>query len=233
MEGYFLVSDLLGFESLVKNLPHTELTARVENWISLVESEATSCSVTRYQLISDTLFCATDNTLEGLKNIVKLSRSLLEKGLAHSLPVRGAITFGSYEWGPLTYGDAVVKAHSLEQLQDWVGIACTSGLPRVEEIWGLGSVICYPAPMKVGPIKLGPVVDWEVPCFEDMAKMLTGGGLTKKGEVLSWEWADKLSRTTEFGLYRRLLKETGQSGKEFYGLLPIQLIERVIGNRGK
>lgn len=231
MEGYFLVLDLLGFERLVENLSHSELSPRVKSWVSLVELETTSCSVAQYQLISDTLFAATDNALQGLKKLVNLGRSLLEKGLTQNLPVRGAITFGPYEWGPLIYGDAVIKAHSLEQLQDWIGIACATGLPHVEEIWGLGSVICYPAPMKRGPIQLRPVVDWEVPYFADVAKMITGGGLTKEGEVLSWEWGDKLSRTVEFGLYRRLLKEEGKSGKEFYGSLPMHAIESLLDQR--
>lgn len=232
MEGYFMVADLLGFGRLVENLPHSELIARVEGWISLVEHEAASCSVPHHQLISDTLFAATDDTLRGLRTLITFGRSLLEKGLTQNLPVRGAITFGSYEWGSLIYGDAVIKAHSLEQLQDWVGIACSGGLPQIDEVWGLESVICYPAPMKRGQIQLRPVVAWEVPHFADLARMLTGGSLTKRGEVLSWEWANKLSRTVEFGLYRRLLKkEVERTGKVFYGHLPIEAFEIFLNKR--
>jgi len=228
MKGYFLVADLLGFKKLVENLSHSELVPRVGNWVSMVNQEAISCSVPRHQLISDTLFAGADDTIQGLRTLITFGRSLLEKGVAQSLPLRGAITFGSYEWGALTYGEAVVTAQSLEQLQDWIGIACSNELPRVDEVWGSDSVICYPAPLKRGAIQLRPVVAWEVPHFADLARMLSGSNLTKQGEVLTWEWADKLSRTIEFGLYRRWLKKEKQTGNVFYGLLPIQVIETLL-----
>jgi hypothetical protein len=225
MEGYFMVADLLGFTRLVENLDHDELVARMEGWTSLVQREVTSCGIPHHQLISDTLFAASNDTLQALQTLITLGRSLLEKGIAQGLPVRGAISFGSFEWGSLTYGQAVIEAHRLEQTQDWIGFACSADLPHVDDVWGLDSAICYPVPKRQGHIQLAPAVAWDVPRFQHLASVLSGGGLAKRDEILSWEWGAKLSKTVEFGVYRRLLKKEGLDAKVFRGWLPMQAIE--------
>lgn len=225
MQGYFLVVDILGFEKLAKNLPHGELITRIDSWISLINQEMQSFPKCQYQLLSDTLFVGSDDTEDGLKSLIALGKSLLLKSLHNKIPIRGAITFGQYEWGFLTYGEAVVKAHSLEQQQDWIGVSCANKLPHIESFWGIDGVICYPAPVKEGLIQLRPVVDWEVPKFDTLCKMTLGNGLTKDHELLTWSWGAKITRTIEFGIYRKILIRYQIPAKEFHGWLPIQIIE--------
>ncbi len=229
MKGYFLVADLLAFKNLVVNLPHQDLMRRIEDWKSLVEAEVISCSVPYHQLFSDTLFAATDNNVQGLRTLIRFGRVLLEKGITSGFPLRGAITFGVYEWSALTFGKAVVDAYALEQHQNWLGIVCGNSLPHIDEVWGLDSVICYPIPQKQGPIQLKPVIAWEVPRFRALEIRLSY--LTRPGEILSWEdWGDKISRTVEFGIYMRLLKKEKLNGKVFFGHLPIEAIELILDN---
>lgn len=195
----------------------------MQAWVSLVEQAASDCHATRTQLISDTIFAAADSGAEELRRLVGFARYLLSHGIGQSLPIRGAITYGSYEWGRLTYGKAVIRAHSLEMAQNWIGVTCDSNLPHVDELWGLNSLICFPAPMKGVQIKLHPVVTWDIPRFSDLTKILTSGGLTKKGDFLSWDWADKLNNTVLLGMYRNWLTAKKKSGKVFYGFQPLQV----------
>jgi hypothetical protein len=151
---------------------------------------------------------------------------LLSHGVGQSLPIRGAITYGLYQWGPFTYGKAVVGAHSLEMAQNWIGVTCDNKLPHLDELWGLDSLICFPTPMKGAPIKIYPVVAWHVPEFGVLAKALTSGGLTKKGDQLSWDWADKINNTILLGMYQDWPVAHGRSGKEFLGTLPLQVLSK-------
>lgn len=224
MDGYFLTADLLGFRNIVKNSSDDELSARVTKWISLVEASATDPSVRQIQLISDTVFAACESSAEGLSAIVSFARSLLQNGASASLPVRGAITHGSFEWGKLTYGKAVIKSHQLESNQDWIGIACDNAMPHLESMWHHDRLICYPPPLKTGSVMLSPVVAWDVPAFEELTAALTSNGLTSKGEHLSWPWAQKVRNTVEFGVYLKMVRESKIDPGKFVGLLPIQLI---------
>jgi len=224
MEGYFFICDLLGFSNVVENSSEDELSKRIQAWVSLVEMAASDCHVTRHQLISDTLFAAADSGAGELRKFVEFARYLLSHGISQSLPVRGAITYGRYEWGELTYGKAVIRAHELETMQNWIGVTCDNLLPNIGDLWGTDSVICYPPPMKGSPVKIYPVVVWNVPKISDLVNLLTWGGLTKKGDLLSWDWADKVNNTALLGMYRDWLAAQGRSGKEFYGFSPMQVL---------
>ena len=195
----------------------------MQAWVSLIEQAASECHVTRPQLISDTVFAAAGSGVEELRRLVDFARYLLSHGTGQSMPIRGAITYGPYEWGRLTYGKAVVRAHSLEMAQNWIGVTCDNNLPHVDELWGPNSLICFPAPMKGAQIRLHPVVTWDIPRFSDLTGILTRGGLTKKGEVLTWEWADKLNNTVLLDMYRKWLTAKKMSAKDFYGLGPLQV----------
>lgn len=118
MEGYFFIADLLGFRRIVQNSTEETLPQRVMAWVDLIETTAGKCGIKQIQLISDTVFAATESSADGLQRLVSLAHGLLSDGLKQSLPVRGAITHGSYEWGRLTYGKAVIRAHGLEMAQD-------------------------------------------------------------------------------------------------------------------
>lgn len=227
MEGYFFTADLLGFSNLVNNLEPEDLIARVDSWVSLVAVSAKKCSLARYQLLSDTLFVGADAKKDDLRNIISLARMLLQEGLDLLLPIRGAVSYGTYEWKNLVYGEAVIKAHSLEVLQEWVGVSCVNNLPHVDAFWGLDSLICFPVPKKSGPIELHPVVGWDVPLFDALVRKLVQGGLTHPKESLEWEWGRKAGNTAEFGVYRRVLQTKNEDGRIFRGRLPVEGFEAI------
>lgn len=223
--GYFFICDVLGFSNIVSNSDEGELAGRVQAWVDLSSDAAKRAGVDSVQLISDTLFASTDSTTEGLRRLVTCAQLLLADGTARSLPIRGAIAHGQFQWGQLTYGKAVVGAHHLEMSQEWVGVACENELPHLESHWGIRSLVAYPVPLRSGMVRVHPVVAWDVPKFKDLAKGLAGGGLTRKGEILGWEWARKLSNTAQFGQYLRLLERAGKAPQNFYGLLPSEVME--------
>ena len=223
--AYFLVADLLGFGRIVNNSSEQELDQRILAWTKLVDTTATAHGLGRLQLISDTLFVAANDTEHELLSLIAFSRELLSKGIAASFPVRGAIVRGSYVWGKLTYGRAVVAAHSLEQAQNWVGITCDFAIPEASLLWALDRLICYPAPMKRARMQLYPAVSWEIPETEKLMRLMTSGGLSKANEVLTWELGEKANNTILFRLYQDFLRHRGAPCSKFYGTLPVHPIE--------
>ena len=114
MDHYSLAADLLGFSSIVSNLSGRALNKRIGDWVNLVQRIRPVAPTVEIQLISDTLFVREEGSAEALRRLLSFSRTLLEDGISHALPVRGAIAFGAVEWGRLTYGKAVIEAHRLE-----------------------------------------------------------------------------------------------------------------------
>jgi hypothetical protein len=232
MEGYFLTADLLGFGSIVKNSDDGELSSRVANWIELVKRAAAGANLcNRIQLISDTVFVAADSTTDGLASIIRFARELLTSGARSSLPIRGGISHGTFEWGELTYGKAVIEAHQLESRQNWIGVACCPGIPHVDQLWGEDGLVCYTPPLKSGQIQVMPVVVWDVPSFDELWKSLCSNGLVKKGEVLAWPWAEKVTNTVEFENYLYILRGKQGTYEKFHGFLPIQTISANLKGR--
>ena len=225
VNGFFLTADLLGFSNIVTNSNDEELSSRIDRWISLVETAANDCEIEHFQLISDTVFASATSSREGLAAIISFGHALLNKGASCSLPVRGAITHGIFNWGKLTYGEAIIRSHQLESKQNWIGITCGNVLPHIDQLWAYDSIVSYPAPMKAGSIALYPVLAWDVPTFDKLTKSLMSGGLSRDGEELSWEWAQKTGNTIEFGMYLQILRESNGDASKFHGLLPIQVIE--------
>jgi hypothetical protein len=224
VNGYFLIADLLGFGAIIRNLDGNARAIRIAGWLSLVDKSARACSIEQIQLISDTVFAGTGDDQDGLIRLVRFAQTLLNQGIEQALPIRGAICHGEYSWGRLTYGPVVVSAHELEMSQNWVGVACQSNLPRTDSLWGLGSLICYPAPLKAGVVGLRPVVDWSVPVSQKFAAALCREGLTREGETLDWSFAEKLNNTLLFAAYRDVIARGENDPRNFYGLVPIEAI---------
>src|SRR5258706_5887148 len=112
--GYFLIADVLGFGRIVRNSPGVALDDRIQEWVNLVESTASKFGIGKLQLISDTLFVSVPSASEELVKLLDFSKQLLADGIEQSFPLRGAIVHGTFAWGKLTYGPAVISAHELE-----------------------------------------------------------------------------------------------------------------------
>ena len=215
-DHYFLAADLLGFSSIVSNLSGPALDKRIGDWVNLVQRLGPVAPGVEIQLVSDTLFVREEGSDEGLQRLLSFSRTLLEDGISHALPVRGAITFGPVEWGELTYGKAVIEAHRLETAQDWIGVACVPKLPYLKRLWDWGRVVVYPVPMKSGAIRIHPAVAWTVPATDELCRQTLVDGLFVAGDLIPWEWQRKISHTAAFGRYLRHAEFKGAT-PESYG----------------
>lgn len=111
---YFFYGDILGFSQIVNSLSLMELKKRLIVWGSLVEKLITKYKIKKYLLVSDSLsICA--NSKDELILLINFCRELLEDGVNNSLPIRGAITYGEYNWEENIYGKAVTNAIDLEK----------------------------------------------------------------------------------------------------------------------
>lgn len=224
--GYFLIADLLGFGNIVLNSNEEQISERIEQWCGLVDGVAARKNLQQVQLISDTVFVGADDTPAGADALVRFASALLNEGVRKSLPVRGAICFGPYRWGRLTYGKAVIAAHRLEQAQNWVGVACAAGLPALDAMFVDENLIIYPTPLKSGLVKLMPVVSWDVPRSDELRSYLTREGLVNRaGEAMDWRWAERVNNTVLFGLYQRLIRAKKADPRRFHGMGPTDVLE--------
>lgn len=215
--GYFLIADVLGFSKIVTNTSAVDLEGQVSAWLALVDEAGRAAELDREpQLISDTVFAAASADPAGLGRLVRFARHLLEQGVPKSLLLRGAITHGPFNWGRLTYGRAVIAAHDLEQAQDWIGFACGE-LPHADDLWGAAGLVCYPPPLKQGPIKLHPVVVWDVPQPAELMKASLGEPLVMEGESLEWPWRRRLRNTIDFHTYLGGLGRRREDWQTFRG----------------
>lgn len=225
MDGYILIVDLLGFSNIVKNIPDSGLPARIDEWVSLTQRAASNASVEKVSMLSDTVFAAAEASEDGLKSLISMARIMLNDGIKLSLPVKGAITYGQFNWGNLTYGKAVIDAHELESHQNWVGISSACLMPHTKACWGYDSLILYPIPKKSGKVRLGPVVSWDIPIYETLVNSILRKGLAKDGEYLNWPWADRINNTMAFSLYKQILVKTSGPPHKFQVTSPMQIIE--------
>ena len=219
--GYLLIADVLGFSKIVTNSVASQSNGVIQQWLDLVSDATNHADLDRQpQLISDTVFASASLDATGLRKLVKFSRFLLEKGVAQSILVRGAITNGSFEWGQLTYGRAVIDAHKMETNQDWIGISCQGETPHAVELWGPDGLVCYPPPLKQGLIGLCPVVVWDVPEPHELQHASTREPLVLASEFLEWPWLRRLRNTAHFGAHlRSLSKDDIGVWQTFYGKL--------------
>jgi len=230
-QGYFFIGDLLGFGKIIENTNSEELTKRINQWLQLVKNGAQKCGIKNLQLISDTVFAATDSSVEGINKILNFAQYLLSNGVPESLPIRGAITHGEYNWDEhFTYGKAVIDAHKLEMAQNWVGVACSPALPHLSNDQWPDTLVCYPVPKKNGPAMLQAAIVWEIPDLEKLSGFLAAKGLTKNGDVMDWAYADKIIHTINFRNYIHLKKLNGEPNQNFRGLLPNHVIDYYISS---
>lgn len=230
MEGYFLVADILGFKNIIENSSKDNLSSRINEWITLVEKAAQKHSIKKYLLVSDTLFVATPLSAEGLESIILMAKYLLEEGLSNSIPLRGAITHGSFEWGKLVYGKAVIEAYNIEKNQNWIGITCSTEIPHANLHWGEDKLICYSAPMKTGFITWHPVVSWDIPTYRKLSQLLVKKGLVpQKGDCkITYEWIERINNTISFRIYKKVIKKNNLSYGEMHGISSMEYLENYI-----
>ena len=231
-QGFVLVADLLGFGAMVSNLTRQgsgKLDDRIAAWTKLVATAAEHAGISQFRLMSDTVFAAVGDSREDFHRLVNFAQELLSTGMQASFPIRGGIAGGSYVWGELTYGEAVIRAHALEQRQNWIGVACNlDASPHLEYAWNPERIVAYLVPMKSGTMQIIPAVAWQVPKTHDLGILMAQGGLVREGEALAWPVGEKLNNTVLFGLYLEQLRLRRLSGEHFLGECTTHLIETAL-----
>ena len=225
---YFMVVDILGFSEIINNLDGEDQSQRIADWLSLVETTQHETNVKQTQLISDTLFVREEDSIEGLSRLLRFAQLLLERGLEMNFPLRGSIVHGDAAWGHLTYGKAVMDAHTMERSLDWIGIACSPDLPDLNGLWGWDTVVRYPVPRKVGDLEILGAVTWEVPELPQLFLLATDSGLVDEDENASWGVVAKLERTNQFGTYLRIGRLAGTNPGLSPGYFPMQIIDPLL-----
>ena len=120
---------------MITKLTDDRKSQRVGDWVDLVRTTKLQLGITDTQLISDTLFVKEEDSEDGLERLLRFAQVLLKKGIQMSFPIRGGIVHGNVAWGELTYGEAVIQAHKIERSLDWIGIACSPRIPRIDKFW--------------------------------------------------------------------------------------------------
>ena len=226
---YFMVADILGFSKMIKNLSGDQQVQRITEWVELVQHTGLQTGVKEKQLISDTLFVREEDSAEGLSRLLRFAQLLLETGMDKSFPLRGAIVHGHAAWGTLPYGEAVIKAHDMEESLDWLGIACAPRLPRMDSMWDWNLVTVYPVPRKSGETKLMPAISWKVPSTCELVRKASENGLMMEGEHYRWDVVvSKLERTIQFGIYLRMGKKRRLDPQRYSYWFPMHMIEQLV-----
>jgi hypothetical protein len=211
---YCFVGDLLGFKSLLLNLPPEEQAVRVEEWIRLAEEGAERYRLRHFHLVSDTVFAGGENSKEGLERLMDYSRYMLETGIRNAFPLRGAIAFGDTIWHPkVTFGEAIARAYDFANSQNWIGTSCIAPLPHIDLLWDSGKILWYAPQTKQDDWSQMPVISWQVPTFDELFKNTARKGLTNTRHVATQHHMEIVNNTILFSLYQKRLKESEEKIK--------------------
>lgn len=232
-EKFCYVCDVLGYKSILINLPLSDQQARIEDWKSLIDDGIKKFNVSEHIIASDTLFVSEEYDVNNLKQLLNFSKYMLTEGTKKCFPIRGAITLGDVVLDnrkSLAYGKAAADAYTLAEKQDWIGTCCDQNLPLVDSLWDFDLVFVYPAPMKGGSVIYCPVVSWDIPSYSDLRRRTTRFGLTDEKEDMSWKYANCIQNTMMLKWYLNGAKKGIIKAKprSFPGDLPMKHIDDLV-----
>jgi hypothetical protein len=223
---YCYVADMLGFKSMILNLPVEKQANRVTDWIQFVSEGINKFNIDNYQLVSDTIFAGTEDSEEGLKKLLSFSKYMLENGIKKSFLLRGAISYGEVTWDAhISYGKAIVDAYNLANDMDWIGTACLSTVVHEDSsLWTSGLIVQYVVPMKKGDVISLPTVIWNIPTFTDLMILTTSYGLFPEGHnPIKFSYYNKIQNTALYSHYIKTMQSRKLPLNEIYGFMPLQL----------
>ena len=225
-KGYFLCADILGFRQMgVEHQSALQLNHRLDHWVGAVSELSKRYAFTRVQHFSDTIFVSTDSSCHDFGCLLEFSRSLLEKGIEHSFPIRGGIAHGTVVWDDtITFGEAVIEAHRVEQESDWIGIACSKTCCHTQSLASWDLLVTYPVPRKHGQVELTSVVAWPVPAVSKLIKNTTSG--VPVDSPTRWHYHHtKTVNTLLFGKYLEHGQRQRHDPRRFNYETPLHFVE--------
>jgi hypothetical protein len=224
---YCYVADLLGFKSMILNLPPEQQEDRVKDWIQLVSEGTSKFKIQKYHLVSDTIFVGAEDSEEGLKDLLNYSKYMLENGIKKSFLLRGAISYGDVTWNEhISYGKSIVDAYNIANDLEWVGTACQHGIiPQNSSLWKTELIVQYEVPMKNGKVYAKPAVIWNVPPIPQLKDLTRAGGLLGRGaNEFSFTNLNKIQNTALYSQYVKKLLALKLPLDQVYGSFPLELV---------
>jgi hypothetical protein len=200
-ECYLAFLDILGFKNIALAHSHEHLKSVYQRFCEAIEHGLSNgkyvlsdAGETKYigpdvrqtavnsLLVSDSILIWTDNnSAESFSNIVKAVRSLLAFSIIDGIPLRGAISIGSFtsvlnQWPSQThnfqhslFGKAIIEAAEAEKKQEWCGCEITESAISFyrnkcsdgESLIKNKLIVPYPVPRKNENTETpGYVIDW-------------------------------------------------------------------------
>jgi len=140
--GYIALLDVLGFSELLARETRDEELSKYFKAVDEATDEDTA--PIEYVLFSDSIVISTPaNSEDSLLALLRACSSALYYLLKAGLPIRGAISHGSYlrsqtSKGILIAGHAFAEAYRFERAQNWVGVLVAPSVlrsfPRLESL---------------------------------------------------------------------------------------------------
>ncbi len=134
--GYF---DLLGVKKLYETKNPISIFVAISSAIEKFKEKAEAWKNVGYAWFSDTFIVYTDDdSAESFGAIDYISRWFLYFLITGDIPVRGAISCGTFyadRENDLFFGEALIEAHEYGEAQDWIGfLLCPSAEERLKHL---------------------------------------------------------------------------------------------------
>lgn len=145
LKGYIALLDVLGFSELIAR---ESRGPELERYFDAIDQATNKIGDVQYVLFSDTIVISTPSrSHEDLLQIVRASSYAMHYLLKEGLPVRGAVSYGTYyrsrsDKGVVIAGPAFIEAYHFEKSQNWVGITLAPSVLR--EVPDLGKKCGFP-----------------------------------------------------------------------------------------
>lgn len=233
---FIALFDILGFRG---HLRHERLEAVVERMRSLDEivthssrlpvargqeqiegafyAEINREETCRWIRFSDTILLYAEETEQALPHLILNSLQLLGWSFRFGIPMRGAVTRGELyvsEDRSIFVGEGLIRAHDLQQSQDWAGAILDPEKQRIGEeqipprlrkiLLDEGALFEYPAPMKQGLVVPYFCLGW--PAVAGVTSATLRRSFSKFGGPLESGARAKIDNTVRFmSAYRRAM----------------------------
>ena len=122
--GYVALLDVLGFTELVSG---GDQKGKLSDYIDTLELVTTTSDVDAVLFSDSIVMTSQGDSEECLLKLLRACSTAFGCLLSREIPIRGAISFGSYvrratTRGVFLAGRAIIEAYRFQQKQDWVGI---------------------------------------------------------------------------------------------------------------
>ena len=202
-ENFVAIFDVLGFRDLCAAAATPGEVQHLLFMLKTLRKAADSTGITAIQYSDSILLYTAGTDSSDFNNLVQEVAYLIAGTLRRGIRIRGGITRGPFAHDAdrrAFAGPALVRAHELEQQQEWIGAIVDPHLARRPELEDAiierlqdGLLMAYPAPLKVGGVGDLLCVGWPLAYegkYDGLRASLDDGG--------SWDVMRKVHNTRQF-----------------------------------